>query len=137
MEVMRPIVVVLKNAICFVIFIILQQALTSFAAGDAYAQKRQQMVEQNIRGRGVKDPVVLRAMGTVPRHLFVNASLRSQAYADHPLPIEEDCRPYLGFCQAASAALYHDGGGTITIMVTYEQARIPACRRTRPWRIPA
>ena len=89
MEVMRPMVVVMKNAICFFIFIILQQALTSFAAGDAYTQKRQQMVEQDIRGRGVKDPVVCRAMGTVPRHLFVNASLRSQAYADHPLPIEE------------------------------------------------
>ena len=130
-------VVILKNIMWFFVFFILQQALTSFAAGDAYTQKRQQMVEQDIRGRGVKDPVVLRAMGTVPRHLFVNASLRGQAYADHHLPIEGDCRPYLGFCQAASATLYHDGGGTITIMVTYEQARIPACRRTRPWRIPA
>jgi hypothetical protein len=122
MEVMRPMLVVLKNVMWFFVFFTLQQALTSFAAGDAYAQKRQQMVEQDIRDRGVKDPVVLRVMNTVPRHLFVNASLRSQAYADHPLPVEEDCRPYLGFCQAASAALYHDGGGTITIMVTYEQA---------------
>jgi protein-L-isoaspartate(D-aspartate) O-methyltransferase len=89
MEVMRPMVVVLKNVMWFFVFFILQQALTSFAAGDAYTQKRQQMVEQDIRGRGVKDSVVLRAMGTVPRHLFVTISLRSQAYADHPLPIEE------------------------------------------------
>ena len=82
-------VVVLKNVMWFFVLFILQQALTSFAAGDAYMQKRQQMIEQDIRSRGVKDPVVLRAMGTVPRHLFVNASLRSQAYEDHPLPIEE------------------------------------------------
>ncbi len=83
------VVVLMKNVIWFLVFFILQQALTSFAAGDAYAQKRQKMVEQDIRGRGVRDPVVLRVMGTVPRHLFVNASLRSQAYADHPLPIGE------------------------------------------------
>ncbi len=89
MEVMCPMVLVMKNVICLLIVIILQQALISFAAEDAYTQKRQQMVEQDIRGRGVKDPVVCRAMGTVPRHLFVNPSLRSQAYADHPLPIEE------------------------------------------------
>jgi protein-L-isoaspartate(D-aspartate) O-methyltransferase len=89
MEVMHPMVVVLKNAIYFIIFIILQHAMTSFAAGDVYTQKRQQMVEQDIRDRGIKDPVVIRVMGAVPRHLFVNASLRSQAYADHPLPIEE------------------------------------------------
>ncbi len=58
MEVMRPMVVILKNVMWFFVFFILQQALTSFAAGDAYMQKRQQMVEQDIRGRGVKDPVV-------------------------------------------------------------------------------
>ena len=89
METVRPMVVILKNVMWFFVLFILQQALTSFAAGDAYMQKRQLMVEQDIRGRGVKDPVVLRAMGTVPRHLFVTASLRSQAYEDHPLPIEE------------------------------------------------
>jgi len=82
-------VVVLKNIGWLFVFILLQQALTSFAAGDEYAQKRQQMIEQDIRGRGVRDPVVLRVMGAVPRHLFVHASLRSQAYADHPLPIGE------------------------------------------------
>ena len=28
-------------------------------------------------------------MGRVPRHLFVDKSLRDEAYADHPLPIDE------------------------------------------------
>ena len=121
MEVMHPMVVVLKNAIYFIIFIILQHAMTSFAAGDVYTQKRQQMVEQDIRGRGVKDPVVLRAMGTVPRHLFeIHRSgarytqtipYRSKSAADHTWDSVKRPRP-----------LHIMTGGTITIMVTYEEA---------------
>jgi protein-L-isoaspartate(D-aspartate) O-methyltransferase len=91
-------VVVLKNTLWFLVLFIMQQALSSFAAGDAYTQQRQQMVEHDIRGRGVRDPAVLRLMGSVPRHLFVTASFRSQAYADHPLPIGEDqtiSQPYV------------------------------------------
>jgi len=37
-------------------------------------------------------------MGRVPRHLFVDSSLRSEAYADHPLPIGEGqtiSQPYI------------------------------------------
>ncbi len=62
---------------------------TNSIAEDQYALKRQQMVEQDIRGRGVRDPSVLRAMGKVPRHLFVDESYRNRAYGDHPLPIGE------------------------------------------------
>jgi protein-L-isoaspartate(D-aspartate) O-methyltransferase len=50
---------------------------------------RERMVRDQIEARGVRDPRVLEAMRTVPRHRFVpDASLR-QAYADHPLPIGE------------------------------------------------
>ncbi|MEE9598846.1 MAG: protein-L-isoaspartate O-methyltransferase, partial [Anaerolineales bacterium] len=45
------------------------------------------MVKNQIEGRGVKDPLVLAAMETVPRHEFVPDRYLSQAYADHPLPI--------------------------------------------------
>ncbi|HOP39460.1 MAG TPA: protein-L-isoaspartate(D-aspartate) O-methyltransferase, partial [Geobacteraceae bacterium] len=38
---------------------------------------------------GIRDARVLKVMGDVPRHLFVDKRLRDQAYADHPLPIEE------------------------------------------------
>ena len=58
-------------------------------AQDQYLLKRRQMVEQDIRDRGVKDPVVLGVMGKVPRHLFVDPSYRDRAYGDHPLPIGE------------------------------------------------
>jgi protein-L-isoaspartate(D-aspartate) O-methyltransferase len=58
-------------------------------ASDPYLQKRIQMVQKDIQGRGVKDPKVLEAMGKIPRHLFVDESFKEKAYADHPLPIGE------------------------------------------------
>jgi protein-L-isoaspartate(D-aspartate) O-methyltransferase len=48
---------------------------------------RSQMVEQQIRARGVRDPRVLEAMLEVPRERFVPASLADRAYDDRPLPI--------------------------------------------------
>jgi protein-L-isoaspartate(D-aspartate) O-methyltransferase len=54
---------------------------------DSRAVERRQMVESQIRQRGVSDAAVLAAMETVPRHQFVPADLLPDAYADHPLPI--------------------------------------------------
>jgi protein-L-isoaspartate(D-aspartate) O-methyltransferase len=45
------------------------------------------MVRRQIEQRGIADQTVLRAMRTVPRHLFVPDKWREQAYEDHPLPI--------------------------------------------------
>jgi protein-L-isoaspartate(D-aspartate) O-methyltransferase len=59
------------------------------SGGDQYALKRRQMVDQDIRGRGVKDPVVLDVMSKVPRHVFVDSQYSARAYEDHPLPIGE------------------------------------------------
>ncbi|MYM27086.1 protein-L-isoaspartate(D-aspartate) O-methyltransferase [Duganella sp. CY15W] len=42
---------------------------------------------QRIAKQGVKDPVVLGAMETVPRHLFMDEGLAPQAYIDASLPI--------------------------------------------------
>jgi protein-L-isoaspartate(D-aspartate) O-methyltransferase len=56
---------------------------------DAFAAARERMVEIQLRGRGIRDPEVLRAMGTVPRHELVPEPLRSRAYDDGPLPIGE------------------------------------------------
>jgi protein-L-isoaspartate(D-aspartate) O-methyltransferase len=47
------------------------------------------MVENDIKGRGIKDKKVLDVMGRIPRHLFVDENLREKAYADYPLPIGE------------------------------------------------
>jgi protein-L-isoaspartate(D-aspartate) O-methyltransferase len=61
-------------------------------------RERRLMTETQIRGRGVRDPLVLGAMARVPRHLFVPESLRAQAYADEPLPIGDGqtiSQPYI------------------------------------------
>lgn len=63
-----------------------------------FARARAQMVERQLRGRDIRDPAVLRAMGTVPRHRFVGAALAHDAYSDRALPIEEGqtiSQPYI------------------------------------------
>jgi protein-L-isoaspartate(D-aspartate) O-methyltransferase len=54
---------------------------------DSEDDRRARMVETQIVARGVRDARVLAAMRQVPRHLFVEAKDRAQAYEDHPLPI--------------------------------------------------
>ncbi|UCD84470.1 MAG: protein-L-isoaspartate(D-aspartate) O-methyltransferase [Deltaproteobacteria bacterium] len=63
-----------------------------------YEKARAKMVETQIRARGVRDKRVLEAMKRIPRHLFLNESLRRQAYDDNALPIEENqtiSQPYI------------------------------------------
>lgn len=55
---------------------------------DAFARAREEMVEQQLRARGIDDARVLRVMRAVPRHMFVSERFRDQAYEDTPLPIE-------------------------------------------------
>jgi protein-L-isoaspartate(D-aspartate) O-methyltransferase len=45
------------------------------------------MVDEQLRARGIRDPRVLDAMTRVPRHAFVPGAGREEAYGDHPLPI--------------------------------------------------
>lgn len=55
----------------------------------AFSIARRLMVEREVKGRGVSDPLVLDSMLQVPRHLFVEEALQGQAYSDYPLPIGE------------------------------------------------
>ena len=54
---------------------------------DPYAEKRKQMVEDQIRGRGVHHRGILEAMERVARHRFVPSAQRPFAYHDRPHPI--------------------------------------------------
>ncbi len=45
------------------------------------------MVEEQLIPRNVRDMAVLRAMASVPRHLFVPRRYAEDAYIDRPLPI--------------------------------------------------
>jgi protein-L-isoaspartate(D-aspartate) O-methyltransferase len=54
--------------------------------GMTSARTRARMVER-LRAEGITDEVVLAAMNTVPRHIFVDEALAIRAYDDAPLPI--------------------------------------------------
>lgn len=56
---------------------------------DSFAGARRNMVESQLRARGISDERVLAAMARVPRHEFVAPTYREQAYEDHPIPIAE------------------------------------------------
>jgi len=66
------------------------------------------MVEEQIIARGIKDLRLTGAMRKVPRHLFVEEALQSQAYSDHPLPIGEKqtiSQPYMVALMTEALAL--------------------------------
>lgn len=64
----------------------------------SFDRRREQMVERQIRARGVTSPRVLAAMGRVRREGYVPSYLGEFAYDDSPLPIEEEqtiSQPYI------------------------------------------
>ncbi|MCK4852400.1 MAG: hypothetical protein KAS86_04720, partial [Candidatus Omnitrophica bacterium] len=60
------------------------------AENDLFAVMRRQMVDRQLKKRGITDNSVLKAMTRVERHLFVPQNLRDEAYRDSPLPIGYD-----------------------------------------------
>ncbi|MEI7896942.1 MAG: protein-L-isoaspartate(D-aspartate) O-methyltransferase [bacterium] len=55
---------------------------------DSYRhQGLRKLLVQNIRQKGIKDPQVLLAIETVPRHFFFDSSFLESAYEDKPFPI--------------------------------------------------
>jgi len=63
-----------------------------------FPKARLKMVEEQLTSRGIKDARLIAAMQKIPRHLFVEEALQSQAYTDHPLPIGEKqtiSQPYM------------------------------------------
>ena len=73
-----------------------------------FAELRQEMVERQIRRRGVQSERVLAAMLAVPRHEFVPPAFVDDAYADKPLPIGEGqtiSQPYMVAAMAEALEL--------------------------------
>ena len=52
-----------------------------------WQSERARMVEEQLKGRDIRDQRVLSAMLSVPRHLFIPESARGGAYGDFPVPI--------------------------------------------------
>jgi protein-L-isoaspartate(D-aspartate) O-methyltransferase len=95
-----------------------------------YAAQRLEMIEKQMRRRGITDPAVLAAMLAVPRHEFVPEEIRSSAYEDAPLPIgggQTISQPYI--VAAMTAALHLRPGDRILEIGTGcgYQAAVLAC----------
>lgn len=76
--------------------------------GGEYERRRQAMVANQIVARGIRDPKVIAALSSVPRHRFVPIGLRAAAYADGPLPIgagQTISQPYVVALMTESLAL--------------------------------
>lgn len=78
--------------------VITQSCVLAAGPVDSFEKQRLEMVNEQLHGRDINDPDVLRAMTEVPRHLFVPAGIRDLAYQDGPLPIGHDqtiSQPYI------------------------------------------
>ena len=75
------------------------------------AAERRAMVEEQLRGRGIRDERVLAAMDRVPREAFVDPDDRSRAYLDMPLAIgfgQTISQPYMVGLIAEAAEVRED-----------------------------
>lgn len=57
------------------------------ALGQNYQRLRENMVRNQVEGRGIRHQPTLRAMRAVERHKYVPAAYQQRAYDDNPLPI--------------------------------------------------
>lgn len=74
----------------FLTFIIALSGLTAAGVGEGerdMSEQRKQMVETQIRQRGITDPRVIDALMSVERHRFVPDNALDYAYHDSPLAI--------------------------------------------------
>ncbi len=86
----------LVRAVGLALYLFALVVTANVCADERFASQRQQMVleiRQNVAdttryiGRPALSERVMSAMGTVPRHQFVPASIQSNAYENRPLPI--------------------------------------------------
>lgn len=72
---------------------------------------KQDMMEQQLKARGISDAGVLKAMETVDRQLFVPEDKLDKAYEDRPLPIGKNqtiSQPYIVAYMAQQLGLKKD-----------------------------
>ena len=74
-----------KELSCLIILVFL--VLSFSAIGQNFDRLRTDMVETQIRNRGIRDAATLGAMRQVPRHLYIPENQQRWAYDDRPLPI--------------------------------------------------
>ena len=95
-----------------ILLVIILLSATAFAQEiDTFDTKRQEMINHQIKNRGITDGRVLEAMEKVKRHFFVPDALRAMAYEDRPLPIgygQTISQPYIVAYMTQEARLRPD-----------------------------
>lgn len=96
----RFFIFILSSLIIFSGFSCKESSKNTAKKGEApWSFLRRSMVKQQIKARGIMDSRVLKAMESVPRHLFVpKGKYRNHAYGDFPLPIGHEqtiSQPYI------------------------------------------
>lgn len=74
------------------------EVVGAMSTSDPFQVPREEMVEKQLRQRGIHDLRVLEAMRRVPRHTFIASELHHLAYRDCPLPIGDNqtiSQPYI------------------------------------------
>jgi protein-L-isoaspartate(D-aspartate) O-methyltransferase len=113
-----------------------------------FPKARLKMVEEQITSRGIKEAKVIAAMKKIPRHLFVEEALQSQAYTDHPLPIGEKqtiSQPYMAALMTEALLLtgkekileIGTGSGYQTAILAELSEKVFSIERIRPLAIRA
>ena len=77
-------------------------AMTDFACA------REEMIERQLKRRGITEPHILDAFRAVPREAFIGGNNVHLAYGDHPLPIEAGqtiSQPYIVALMIQAAAI--------------------------------
>jgi protein-L-isoaspartate(D-aspartate) O-methyltransferase len=72
---------------------------------------KENMIEQQLKGRGISNPEVLKAMQEVERSLFIPEDRQHKAYEDRPLPIGRNqtiSQPYIVAYMAEQLQLKKD-----------------------------
>src|SRR4051795_7213084 len=73
---------------------------------DGFADRRERMVERQLRRRGIEDERVLQAMSEVPRERFLPEEVREDGYRDGAVPIGEGqtmSQPWIVACMTMLA----------------------------------
>ena len=80
---------------------------------DTYTHKgmRKKLVD-TVRAKGIENEAVLKAIGTIPRHWFMDSSFINHAYVDKAFPIAADQTISQPFTVARQTELLEVGPGT-------------------------
>lgn len=104
------------------------------------AEAQAQMVKKQLADRAITDARILKAMGEIPRHYFVDEDLWEHAYRDGPLPIglgQTISQPYIVAYMTQALQLPTEENLTVLEIGTGSgyQAAILSCLATQVYSI--